>query len=327
MSMGPKSPHLASLQVFRGLAALGVVFYHAGLFSRRMFDAEFCGDIFRFGELGVDFFFVLSGFIIAMIHWKEAGQVDRAPRYLKRRFFRIYPLLFVVTTLKLGLTLVSSSGAGADLNASRVVSSYLMIPPPDGAFPIVTAAWTLSHEALFYGFFLLVLLLSPWVGRLILASWAVLILGVHGAGMELEGMVGFVFDNHNIEFLIGVGLSVWLTSKPPSLRALVGIGAGTVAAIVFGGSLFEPETGHDQVLAVRLLVGLGEAGLFTLSSKVAVLARRCLVFHLFGAFDGASRRHGAASSLDRANDQWRTHHLLCGDWRGVGRHSFALASG
>ena len=57
---------LLSIQVFRGLAALLVLLFHASLIveKSKYFDQTSIETIFHFGDAGVDFFFVLSGFII-----------------------------------------------------------------------------------------------------------------------------------------------------------------------------------------------------------------------------------------------------------------------
>ena len=52
--------------------------------------------LFRFGHAGVDFFFVLSGFIIYYIHQGEIGQQRFLPAYLYKRFARIYPTYWIV---------------------------------------------------------------------------------------------------------------------------------------------------------------------------------------------------------------------------------------
>jgi hypothetical protein len=60
-------PQIQSLQVFRGLAALAVVLHHASV-STGAFVADvpaWAMSVFGLGYLGVDFFFVLSGFIIS----------------------------------------------------------------------------------------------------------------------------------------------------------------------------------------------------------------------------------------------------------------------
>ncbi len=262
MKESARPQHLASLQAFRGLAALAVVFYHTGLFSKRQLDVEFCGDVFRFGELGVDFFFVLSGFIITLIHWRDLGIPSKAPRYLWRRFIRIYPLLFFVTTAKLGLQILQTGGLPADIDLSRILASYLMIPPPDGQFPIVTAAWSLSHEALFYALFLAAILLGKRATLIAFGAWGSLIALLEGFQLSISGSGAFIFDNHNLEFILGVGVclllnrpSQWSSSSLPPQMAV------TAAFLISGMYLFEPASGIEQTFSVRLLIGLGCAGI------------------------------------------------------------------
>ena len=55
-----RPPRLYTLQMFRGLAAILVLMAHATLF----FDSKYVWGVFSEGTTGVDFFFVLSGFII-----------------------------------------------------------------------------------------------------------------------------------------------------------------------------------------------------------------------------------------------------------------------
>ncbi len=57
--------------------------------------------LFAFGHAGVDFFFVLSGFIILHVHAGDIGRPVRLGHYLQRRFTRVYPFYWVVFLLAL----------------------------------------------------------------------------------------------------------------------------------------------------------------------------------------------------------------------------------
>jgi peptidoglycan/LPS O-acetylase OafA/YrhL len=72
------------VQVGRGLAALMVVAYHAALMlaDPRYMGAQVAGGLLRNFNAGVDFFFVLSGFIISWVHWDDIGKPARIPRFL-----------------------------------------------------------------------------------------------------------------------------------------------------------------------------------------------------------------------------------------------------
>jgi exopolysaccharide production protein ExoZ len=84
---------IQSLQVFRGLAALAVVAHHAvtstGAFVG-VVPAE-VESILGMGYLGVDFFFVLSGFIIMYTHMGDSPSKGNVQRYVSKRLVRIFP--------------------------------------------------------------------------------------------------------------------------------------------------------------------------------------------------------------------------------------------
>jgi peptidoglycan/LPS O-acetylase OafA/YrhL len=261
-----KASYLSCLQVSRGIAALGIVVYHAGLFTECQTGQRLLGGCYHYGELGVDFFFVLSGFIIAFVHGEELGQPARAPRYLARRFFRIYPLLFLLTTAKLALDFIAWHRGGAQPDLNRVLCSYLLLPPPDGSLPVITAAWTLQHEALFYALFLVALLHGRRTGIWLMASWMALIVFFSGTGVKWAGLPGLIFDAHNVEFIFGV-LACFLFKRPTisvnrgllSLLSLLGL--------VCGAWLYDSADGMDQPLEVRLCLGAGFAAMIYLMAK------------------------------------------------------------
>lgn len=86
-----KGSYLPSLQVCRGIAAILVAFVHATAQYERNMPVSFLANWFTFGHSGVDFFFVLSGFIIWFIHSEDIGKPNRFKNFALKRLARIYP--------------------------------------------------------------------------------------------------------------------------------------------------------------------------------------------------------------------------------------------
>jgi len=122
---------------------------------------------FTFGRAGVDFFFVLSGFVIFWVHAGEIGQPPRLTRYVLRRTARIYPTYWLAT-LVLSLLMLQASPARLLSEPDWVIRSIFLIPQDRP--PIMELGWTLQHEMLFYTLFA-VLIAHRLTGGLLFAAW------------------------------------------------------------------------------------------------------------------------------------------------------------
>ena len=130
-----------SLDLLRLLAALAVVFYHYSVFI----DVDTGRALFGFfdlGYLGVNFFFMLSGFVIM-----ASAQGRGAFAFLVARGQRLYPAFIAC----LGLTLLAigwSSGQVLPMQQilanATLLNDYIKIPNVDGVY------WTLQAEIKFY---------------------------------------------------------------------------------------------------------------------------------------------------------------------------------
>jgi peptidoglycan/LPS O-acetylase OafA/YrhL len=90
-------PYLTTLTPLRGIAALVVVVFHSNLMLMPFMPIS-KPHFITAGWLWVDFFFVLSGFIISYVYGENfKGSVSAASywKYIKSRFARVYPLHFV----------------------------------------------------------------------------------------------------------------------------------------------------------------------------------------------------------------------------------------
>jgi len=77
---------ISLLQVFRGIAAMLVVYHHANQEVIELYGDNALRSLFDFGDAGVQFFFVLSGFIIYYVHRRDIGGSGQlAFQYVRRR--------------------------------------------------------------------------------------------------------------------------------------------------------------------------------------------------------------------------------------------------
>lgn len=210
---------LKNIQVMRGLAALMVVLAHANL----MVDRELFGGLLIIGWCGVDFFFVLSGFIIYWTSQKYFGQPKELLGYMKRRFNRVYPIYWVytLTTIFLAAIVFAITERNligwSDLSVIGLVRNFLLLPTdvPANVMPILPVAWTLSYELLFYALFGITLLVRPKMALILAFLWfLIILLNIFGGMPNYSPNSLFYLFAHsrNIEFLLGC-LSAWLVSS------------------------------------------------------------------------------------------------------------------
>ncbi len=147
---------LLPMEGLRGLGVLLVYFVHVhSLFGhyvagyRPLYGfSEYLGLI---GNSGVDLFFLISGFIIysALVH-RPVPYLS----FLRRRVERLYPTFLVVLTGYMFLSLLFPSESKIPLNtwtaAKYIIANILLLPGFFRITPIVTVAWSLSFEAVFY---------------------------------------------------------------------------------------------------------------------------------------------------------------------------------
>jgi peptidoglycan/LPS O-acetylase OafA/YrhL len=147
-----------SLQAGRAIAALLVVLFHLGgtIAAEKYFNIKEFSVPFSFGKSGVDFFFVLSGFIIYYAHKNDIGRPLILRTYIYKRIIRIYPayiiIFFCVYTLAI-ITPQLRNTVPHDINI--LVQSLLLLPQDKNIVggtgaPVLVVAWTLQFEILFY---------------------------------------------------------------------------------------------------------------------------------------------------------------------------------
>jgi exopolysaccharide production protein ExoZ len=132
---------LQSLTVLRAVAATTVIFFHIMSPTGH-----------TFGAFGVDIFFVLSGFVIALV--LDSPHIT-AQRFLADRIARILPLYWVLTFGVFAGTLIAPAVFNSTTaNFENLLKSLLFIPyrkESGEIFPMLFVGWTLNYEMMFYG--------------------------------------------------------------------------------------------------------------------------------------------------------------------------------
>lgn len=243
---------IQNLQVFRGVAALAVVAHHAALSTEAFVRAlpAWVAAFFGMGLLGVDFFFVLSGFIIMYAHMDDERTPAIVKRYAFKRLTRIYPAY-----LPVGIGLILLYAAMPDLSAAGgrdySLASSLFLIPADGP-PALSVAWTLVHELMFYAVFLLFFMSGRWLAGGLLA-WAVVIMAANLWSVP-TGWLRYPLSLLNIEFMFGVG-SAWVVGSK-ALRGK-GVWVASIGVVIAFLSLWLMT--QQNAAYVRLMFAMGLA--------------------------------------------------------------------
>ena len=267
---------LSSLEMLRALAALLVVLFHSETIFATAGHVPFHG-LFSAGDRGVDLFFVLSGFIIAYVHRGDLGRPNRIGRYLFNRVSRIYPAVWIMTLLALGLYELGFGGASkaGKLDPSAIAASFLLVAQ-HGA-PLVNVTWTLTYEIAFYAIFA-VAIVHLRLGLALLVLWQAVTLVLAVGGFH-SGFAGYYLRPICLEFSLGLGAAWWLLNRRAARNPLVHwlTVAFGIAAFILGMVLvnvIDWSAAFCAAGAAAMIIGvvrLEQAGRLTVPSPLARL--------------------------------------------------------
>jgi exopolysaccharide production protein ExoZ len=220
-----------TLQASRGAAAFFVLLFHISAMSFKYYQYDFLGisSIGRSG--GVDFFFLLTGFLLYHTYGHKIGTQMTVLPYLTNRLIRIYPFYWLITLVVLPVYFfVPSFGYGFETHKDTIIKSFLLLPQAHG--PVLPVAWSLSYFVLFYLAFSLLLAIGKKPAFIFASIWIALTLcnflrvPLISADIDRHFYLNFLFSDVNLEFIAGCLLAKWVEQhRSKHYRWLISIGA------------------------------------------------------------------------------------------------------
>jgi exopolysaccharide production protein ExoZ len=288
---------VVGIQYLRALAASMVVVHHAWMLAHDTLPQGV------FGSRGVDLFFVISGFVMAL----STARLDasspwfaQAARFWQRRLVRIVPLYWLAL-LWMSKGLIVHGDADAGLLKDFFFWPRFHPAHPAEIWPWLVPGWTLAYEMLFYLLFGLAMaagrrrhaVVAAVIGSLVLVgTWS----------DPASAQARFVTHNVMLEFVFGVGL--WRLLQHPALAQVPRSVAACVAAAGF--ALMALDSGYlprglaDGVPAALVVGGVVIAARGTQWRGLSALGDAsystylCQVF-VFGWFERALAARPAAT--------------------------------
>jgi peptidoglycan/LPS O-acetylase OafA/YrhL len=313
-----KKHFFSPLTGIRAIVAFMVCLFHFNPFSKARVGS-FIHDFFNEFHVGVTFFFVLSGFLIAYLYFDQTE--INFKQYFINRFARIYPVYFILTTVFMLQNLVHLYGrydlsewlVEYGLNVSLLKGLF-----EEYKFTGILQAWSLTVEECFYLFapfaFLFIRKKSTWLYwlpiLLLLLGYALVALFIefpfYGFWGTVDFMISYTFLGRAFEFFVGIALAIIFLRRSATSSIIVqgsylftALGVINSVVCIFGIAHFKGDLAHgiDHPIGKLInnfilpLVGIGSLywGLITertwlsrlLSTRLfIVLGKSSYVFYL-----------------------------------------------
>ena len=243
---------LDGVQILRAFAAGAVLLHHAIQQANGARVALAPKWFTTSGAAGVDIFFVISGFIMAYICFRQGPKVPSAPRFLIDRATRVFPLYWLCC---LGILLVAAVGFLRSLRTdpADIIQSLLLVPHQGR---LLGVAWTLEYEVYFYLVFAMFLpLRSPkWT---ISGTCLAVALVCFAARFLPEGTArSFLGEPIVLEFCGGLLLG-WAHLSGARWIRVPGLVAAAAAVLITIAPIFVPHETTDGLSGIARVIWWG----------------------------------------------------------------------
>jgi peptidoglycan/LPS O-acetylase OafA/YrhL len=272
-------PRYDILDGLRGVAALMVVLYHVFNDAKSFYVWPTPVNEFYHGFLGVDFFFILSGFVMGYAYDTRWGNSLSLGSFIRRRLIRLHPMVVMGVLVGLVAFIIQGctkwDGTTVTTEALMLVTllGLFMIPSPTNlevrgyteAFPLNGPHWSMFFEyigSLLYGL-MLHRLSTKWL-RVWVACSIVSIAAY--ALMREDGGIAYGWSSEPMNLLGG------------ALRMLYAYPMGLLMARMFRERNPKPVHGHVflfcslALMALMALPSLGDKDLNTIYQLVCLLS-------------------------------------------------------
>ncbi len=301
-----KPSHVPELDGLRGIAVLLVILAHFGAYAptQRIPAADVLRVGFDFGWVGVDLFFVLSGFLITGILLEAKGSPNYFQSFYMRRVLRILPLYYVSVAVLFWFFRPAHVPASEQVWYWTYLANWRIAFDPDSVVAL-SHFWSLAIEEQFY-------LVWPLVVFLISESALIPVcLGLIFIPLALRNVPAFqalhaVYDQlfytltpFRVDSL-GFGALAALLVRSRSLSAVTGrwltaafaMGAAATAAVVFAGRSIQHSSKVMDVwglsaIALTCATVVLYARLWTGSNRLLSKALRNGALRSFGKYSYA----------------------------------------
>ena len=210
----PPTTRLPGLEMLRCVAAVCVLLLH----TRAVFGGWF---VFGRGYLGVDFFLMLSGYLMARTQEPRLAAGQNPFKFIIKRYQRLWPMMAAGSLPGVPMQYLRSTGLWHFLWVTAANLLLIPVPYQPFVFPLNIPAWTIFFE-LTANFLHVTLFwrLRGWRLALAIALLAPLVMAIgmnHGSldvGARPENFIA-ALPRITLAYLIGIGLQRWWQDTPP----------------------------------------------------------------------------------------------------------------
>lgn len=195
---------ILSIHYLRGLAALFVVLFHYRGYINNIYSQQNLGDIlFSKGSIGVDLFFIISGFIISL----STESNRKIKSFIMRRIFRIYPVyLFFIAAM---VAIIPSIPLSDILKSMFFINLDYSGESPYFGYSVVFVGWTLTYEMVFYFLFMVSMIINEnhrtWLcSAIVLTIFALCKIYINTINNNALGIIKILSSPMMIEFVMGM---------------------------------------------------------------------------------------------------------------------------